>query len=42
MTALARARRHLRRTPGSALGDAAGLAALCALVFASFTLPGLL
>ena len=41
MSVLARARRHLAATPADALGDAAGLAALCGLIYAAFTLPGL-
>lgn len=42
MTALAKARRFAALAPAEALSDALGLAALCALVVAGFTVPGLL
>jgi len=42
MSVLTRARRHLAAAPSDALGDAAGIAALAGLIFAAFTLPGLI
>jgi len=41
MLAIAKARRFCRRAPLTAIADAAGLAALCLLVVAGFTLPAL-
>lgn len=41
MPAFTRARRHVATRPGEALSDLAGLAALCAMIVAAFTLPGL-
>jgi hypothetical protein len=42
MTALRTARRCLAAAPREALADLAGLLAVACLIFAGFTLPGLL
>ena len=42
MSTLIKARSFLREAPREALTDIAGLLAICALIFAGFTLPALL
>ncbi|MEL6335290.1 MAG: hypothetical protein AAFS07_01450 [Pseudomonadota bacterium] len=39
--AVTKARSFLHRAPAEAAGDAAGLLAICVMVFAGFTLPAL-
>ena len=39
MTTFIKARSYLRRNPGEAMTDLVGLAAICALVIAGFSIP---
>ncbi|MEL6198413.1 MAG: hypothetical protein AAF698_02065 [Pseudomonadota bacterium] len=39
--AVNKARSYVHRAPAEALSDAAGLLAICVMVFAGFTLPAL-
>ncbi|MEO0761060.1 MAG: hypothetical protein AAFZ09_04525 [Pseudomonadota bacterium] len=42
MTTIIQARRFVRTAPAAALSDAAGLAGICAVIFAGLVLPGVL
>lgn len=41
MTAILKARAYFHAAPREALGDAVGLAAICLMIFAGFTVPAL-
>ncbi|MEM0944209.1 MAG: hypothetical protein AAGI70_09705 [Pseudomonadota bacterium] len=42
MTTIRNARRFITAAPREALADALGLVGLCLMIFAGFTLPGML